>query len=114
MKYEPLNIVSKNEAQNILDNGNNMQLKLLPLSLGEYCEDWEFAQEVCFKLTDNNDTEVRANAILGLSFIARNHKKLKRECVERLISKVLKTDLDDFSLDRVKIAIEDIYLYMNW
>lgn len=114
MKYENLKFTSKQEALNILNDNDTEELLLLPLSLGEYCSDWKFAQEICFKLANHINQNIRANAILGLSYIARNHLCLDKKQVYPVIYNVLKTKLSTNNLNRVIEAADDIHIFMKW
>lgn len=114
MRYEPLDYISQEEAEYILKSNDIEKLRILPLSIGEYCGDWKFAQDICLLLTKYSDEELKANAILGLSFIARNHGILEKKPVEKSILRVMRSDLDFKSLDRVLYSAEDIYLFMRW
>lgn len=112
MKYEPIKKYSNEEITHILENGTNDDLKLLSMSVGEYSADWKFAQGICLRLLQTDNSEIRANAILGLSYIARVHRMLDRKIVEPFIEKEIKTNRDYH--ERVQYAAEDIYLFMNW
>ena len=113
MKYNPLKKFSNIEIQDILESSSNIQdARVLPLSVGEYCDNWETAQDICIRLINHIDDEVRANAILGLSYIARRYHILDRNIIEPLLKKELKRNIN--CRDRVLYAIEDIYLFLKW
>lgn len=40
--------------------------------LKEYFKEWRQAQDICIHLLFHPDVAIRANAVLGLSYIARN------------------------------------------
>lgn len=113
MKYEELKIFSDAEIEELIQKNDDNELRLLPLSVGEYHLDWCFAQNVCVRLllSSQND-EVRANAALGLAYIARNHRMLNREIVEPLISAEIVKNVQ--WKERVKEAFEDIRLFLHW
>ena len=83
--YKPLEPLSKLEIKKRLERGKEDELVLLPLSVGEYAESWKEAQDVCLKLMEHNNAAIRANAALGLAYIARNHRMLDilRGCASR-------------------------------
>lgn len=114
MKYEQLKYISKNEAEIILLANKKEELLLLPLSLGEYCEEPEYAQKICIDLANKEDPDIKTNAILGLSYIARKHAFLEKKNVESTICAVLGSPLSINSVYRVIEAAEDIYLFMKW
>ena len=112
-KYKPLPIISeKAQVLDILENGNYEDLMLLPLSLGEYFPDWKFAQDICIKLAINENAAIRANAVLGLAYIARTQGKLEKHLVKPLILKELNEN-HEFKY-RIEDAIDDINHFMKW
>lgn len=114
MRYEPLKRVSKEEVQYILKENNIERLKLLPLSVGEYCEDWKFAQDVCLCLTKHTDETVKANSMLGLSYIARNHNKIEKNIIKAAYKFLIKQKMSKANRSRVLESMEDIYIFMKW
>ena len=111
--YKPLTVYeTKKEVLEILNSGNREKLLILPLSIGENFPDWKFAQEICLKLAKSEDEEIRANAILGLAYLARTHGKLDRHLVEPIIIKELKSH-SKFK-GRIEDAIDDINVDLGW
>lgn len=87
MKYEQIKRYTDKEIINILYNGPDAELKILPLSVGEFYPDYQFAQEVCFFLLQKSSEDIRTNAILGLSYIARRYGTLNAEKLKALLAK---------------------------
>ncbi len=110
--YKPLEPLSKLEIQKQLENGKEDELILLPLSVGEYGENWEEAQAVCLKLMEYNSPAVRANAALGLAYIARNHRMLDKRIVKPYLLKELRENMEYEW--RIRNAISDINMFMGW
>ena len=110
--YKPLEELSDDEIKSILQANDTETLITLPLSIGMYHMNWKYAQDTCVKLSEHSDPRVRANAILGLAYVARTHKKLEKHIVKPVILRALKND-KEYEW-RVKDAIEDINLFMNW
>ena len=52
MKYEQLKQYSGSEINDIINSGNIEEIKLLPMSIGEYHENLAFAQDFCIYLLD--------------------------------------------------------------
>ena len=71
--------------------------------MAEYHPNYLFAQDLCFFLLDNENEEIRGNALLGLSFIARRFKQLD---VDTLISMLRKYR---FTSPKVKSRAEDAF-----
>lgn len=100
------------EIKAILESKNVDDLILLPLSVGEYHPDWKFAQNICVELSAHDDERVRANAALGLAYIARTKGSLEKHIVKPILHKLL-YDCDEYRW-RIVDAIEDINIFMNW
>ena len=111
MKYEIINQYTDQEIMNMLYYGTIDELKILSLSVGEYHLDYQFAQDVCFFLLENSDEGVRANAILGLSYIARRYNKLDIKRLRLFLKKQPMFSKENF--ERVKYALEDISLFVH-
>lgn len=111
-KYCPLEEIDYGKIRAILDNGTYEELVLLPLRVGEYGNDWKKSQSICLGLMDNESEIIRANAVLGLSYIARTQKNLDK----RLVKPYLLRELERNKEYRWRIidAIEDINLFLNW
>ncbi|MCI8649801.1 MAG: hypothetical protein HFG20_06770 [Anaerotruncus sp.] len=113
MLYQPLEpIPTREEAIQILEQGTEEQLALLPLQLGEYFPDWKFVQEICITLCDHPSDEIRANALLGLSYTARTQGKLEYYRIKPVLLRELRDNL--LCRGRVLDAVEDINLFLHW
>lgn len=113
--YGALPVWGKEDAAEILETRDPERLFLLPLSLGEYCEDGEYAQAVCLQLAQHADEQVRANAMLGLSYVARNHRVLDKELVMPVFQKALKARYENLeNFGRAENAAEDIEIFLGW
>ena len=112
MKYEELRKCSEDEINIIMEARNLEEIKLIPLSLGEYHTDPEFVQNFCISLLDKyQNNEVRANAILGLSYLARRFRQLDTR-IKPYLDRETRTNTE--FLDRVEYSIEDIILFAQW
>lgn len=80
--YRPLEAVSAEEVQRILASGTEEERGLLSLQVGEHGRHWAQSQAVCLKLMDDESPAVRANAALGLSYIARTQGQLDERLVQ--------------------------------
>lgn len=110
--YQPLQILSEDEIERILADDNIQELITLPLSVGQNHPKWKVAQDLCIKLSEYPDTRVRANAILGLSYIARTKGELDKYVVKPVILRALREETE--YKWRVIDALEDINLFMGW
>ena len=112
MRYERLPEIPVQGVLDILEHGDTDELLMLPLQIGEYTSDWREAQSLCLRLCLNDNPEVRANAVLGLAYTARNCGKLEREQVEPVLVREL-ADNETFRW-RIIDAIGDINIYLGW
>lgn len=53
--YRPLIPISSELAQAQLRNGNEDELVLLSLNVGEYAKIWKSAQNICIKLIEHSN-----------------------------------------------------------
>ena len=114
MKYEPLRTITYKECLEILDNGDETELTLLPLRAGEYLENWREAQDICIRCFESSSPEVRANAVLGLSYVARNHSRLDLRLVKPYILRELRENTEtERYRERVIYSIEDINTFLD-
>lgn len=107
--YCPQEQHNTEEIKQILERRIREELLLLPLSVGEYADKWKTAQNICVKLLEHEDAAVRANAALGLSYIARNHVILD----QRIVKPYLLKENVEYRW-RIMDAIEDINLFLKW
>ena len=85
------------------------EIKIVPLSVGEYCENLDYAEDVCIYVYVNYaDEEVRANAILGLSYLARRFNFLSSKVIPYL---QMEYNRSTKYRERIIFAIEDIELF---
>ncbi|WP_419905051.1 hypothetical protein [Kiloniella sp.] len=113
--YQPLpEIEDRQQAREVLASGDLEDIRLLPLAFCNECEEQDkvFAQELCLEIADHEDMYARANAIMGLAYIARRHQWLDKRLVKPYILRELKENLERKSY--ILNAIEDINLYLGW
>ncbi|GIO31793.1 MULTISPECIES: hypothetical protein [Paenibacillus] len=110
--YRPLQEYADQGISEILKSEDRDLLLQLPLSVGEYHSNWKFSQDICVKLSKHEDPAIRANAILGLAYIARTKGKLEKRVVKPIILKELRENKEYEG--RVNDSIDDINLFMKW
>lgn len=110
--YKPLEYYTLEEANYILEHGTWNELMRLPFSVGEYCEKWKEAQNICIRLFENEDAAVRANAALGLSYIARTRGILEKGIVKPYLLKELREN-EEYRW-RIIDSIKEINLWLDW
>lgn len=110
--YRPLEDITYEEALRILESGTLEERLLLPLRAGEMMVDWKQAQTICIKSFESDDSRVRANAALGLAYIARTKGQLEKHLVKPLLVKELRENIENRW--RIIDAITDINYYLGW
>lgn len=93
-------------------SGSKEERLLLPLRVGEYCHDWKKSQDICLSLIDDDEEAVRANAALGLAYVARTKGRLEKHRVKPALLMLLKTSQE--YRWRIIDAIEDINMFLDW
>ncbi|WFR64522.1 hypothetical protein P9222_10515 [Paenibacillus amylolyticus] len=66
------------------------ELLHLPLSVGMFHQDWKIAQNICLRVADHPNANVRANAVMGLVHTARTKGKLEKRLVKPVVLKELR------------------------
>ncbi|WP_246009340.1 hypothetical protein [Brevibacillus fluminis] len=92
--YKPLDTLTDEEIKKILASGSFDELAMLPLSVGMHHANWKIAQTLCVKLAGHTDERIRANAILGLAYIAMTKGKLEKHIVKPLLLRELRTNVE--------------------
>ena len=110
--YRPLEDITYEEAVRILESGTLEERILLPLRAGETMVDWKQAQTICIKSFESDDSRVKANAALGLAYIARTKGQLEKHLVKPLLVKELRENIENRW--RIIDAITDINYYLGW
>lgn len=111
--YRSLSAVwTKEEIARTMREGKNEELMLLSLSLGEYFSDWKFAQDICLRLAEHAELAVRANAVLGLSYIARTKRRLEKHLVKPVLLREWRRGAA--YRGQIEDAIGDINMYLCW
>lgn len=111
--YRPLPLFDdRKEIEAVLHHGSIQELLILPLAVGEHCPNWKYAQDLCLRLAEHSEDAVRANACLGLAYIARTKQRLEKHLVKPILLRELRYQIE-FGW-RVEDAIKDINRYLGW
>lgn len=113
--YKPLSQYNDEEIINIIKNGAIEEIIVLPLSVGFYCTNWKFAQNICVELCNYDDERVRCNCALGFGYIAKTQGKLEKHIVKPLLLKLLREKTEtELSKDQVITGIKLVNLFLGW
>lgn len=85
---------------------------LLSLGVGQNFPDWKFTQDICLQLADFEEEDIRANACLGLAYIARMKGALEKHLVKPILIRELRVQTE--LKWRIQDAVRDINQFMGW
>jgi hypothetical protein len=105
-------ITCEKDALNMIKNGNSIELIGLAMSMGFDCPDMGFAQNICTRLLEFEDSKVRANAIIGLANIARRFGILDKRVLKPFILRELRNNIENHEI--IKDAVCQINTYLAW
>lgn len=112
-KYKTIKELSIEEIETALSKDDPKELLYVVLSVALYSEDSDYAEKICVQLSKHKNFNVRGNAILGFSHIARIHGKLNENLVKSIIIKALK-DKSKYVREQADGAKDDVENYLNW
>lgn len=110
--YKDLPQSNSEEIKRILSEGTIEEVMILPLSIGMYHDNLKEAQDICVRLAYHDDERVRANAALGLSYIARKKRGLEKHIIKPVLHKLL-NDCNEYKW-KIVDSINDINFFMKW
>lgn len=109
-KPEP---ITDRQVMDAISEDDPEVVRLIPIRLGFNHENWRFIQDVCVRLSEHRDPQVRSNSLLGLSYAARFRGRVEKNVVKPVLLRGLK-DPDAVVADTAQDAIEDINRLMGW
>jgi hypothetical protein len=111
--YRSLPILGqKEEIEELFSSGTIEELLTLSLAVGANFSDWKYAQDLCLRLAEHSSDKVRANACLGLAYVARTKQRLEKHLVKPILLRELRSQTE-FRW-RIEDAIQDINRYLKW
>lgn len=78
-----------------------------------YSEDYDYAVDLCLKLSSHSDPQVAGNAILGFGHIARVHRRLDQEKIQPIIDAGLSSPYFEVS-GHAWSAADDTSHFLHW
>jgi hypothetical protein len=113
MKYEEIQQMSAEQIDSIILRNQPDELLIAVLSAALYADDVKWAEDVCAKLANHENDNVRGNAILGFGHIARIHGKLTESKVRPLVEAALR-DNSKYVRGHADAAADDIAHFLGW
>ena len=87
MKYVQLPHFSTEEITKAINENDITKLEIIPLSVGEYCDQYSDSIEICLELSHNSNPKIRAYSLLGISYIARTTRSLNKKKILSIMKK---------------------------
>lgn len=103
----------KEDVQKVIDENNSEDLLYVPIVITMDPLDFDWAENICVTLSEYPDFNVRGNAILGFSHLARVCGKLNENIVRPVIERAL-NDENEYVKGHAQDAVEDIMHYLEW
>ncbi len=112
LRYEPIPEMTRAEIDSAILRDDSELLVYAALSAALYDEDPQWAEDICVRLASHHHANVRGNAIMGFSHIARIHGTLNIR-VKPLIERALR-DEDSHVRAQADDTMDDVELFLKW
>lgn len=113
MKYEVIEEQSREEVESAISKNDPDELLYAVLSATLYSLNPDWAEDVCLRLSNHENFNVRGNAILGFGHIARIHRKLNKRIIKPIIENAL-SDESDYVRGQADSAADDVEHILKW
>jgi hypothetical protein len=111
--YQPIPKFSRAEMEKAILENDIEQLIYVPLFASMYYEDRNFAEQICLKLANHPNSNVRGLAIEGFGHIARIDGVLDKEIIKPLIEQAL-MESDEFVRMKAMDTKDDLIHFLKW
>ena len=110
--YEPIREFSRTEVKKAIRRNDPEELLIAALSAALYL-DPVFSESICLQRAEHPHFNVRGNAILGFSHIARLHGRLNKRLVRSVIVRALMDD-HEYVRDQAEAVKDDLEHFLRW
>ena len=111
--YKQPAVWSHEAVEQALQANDSEVLLQAVVGIAMYDADWQYAQDLCVRLSSHSHFNVRGNAVLGFGHIARVHGRLDRALVQPIIVAALQ-DPDEYVRGHGHDAIDDTSHFLGW
>jgi hypothetical protein len=111
--YEEPKRIIEQEVFEAIRRNDIERLIMIPIELGFHHENWRFIQDISVKLSEHEDSRVRANALFGIEYAARFRGRVEKNVVKPVLLRALR-DQDSQVSSRARETIEAINHLMGW
>jgi hypothetical protein len=112
LQYEPIPRTSRDEIESAIARDDSEQLVYAALSAAFYDDDATWIENVCARLANHPNVNVRGNAVEGFGHIARIHRTLNtwvKPIIERAVC-----DEDSWVRGKALDAADDVNHLLKW
>ena len=96
-----------------LERDDPLELQRLIVAISMDHPEVDFAVEMCLRLVNHRDEQVRANAILGFGHLSRRFGELPQDTIKPLIEDGLRDD-SDVVRGQAWAAARDVMQFLGW
>jgi hypothetical protein len=93
-KYEAITQCSREAVDQALQDDVPETLLRIVIAVSMHDSDWQYAQDICVRLSSHPHFNVRGNAVLGFGHVARVNGQLDRALVQPIIESALRDEND--------------------
>jgi hypothetical protein len=111
--YHPVDYYTRTDAEAALRADDIDTLIYIAFSMAMRYHDWKYVQHLCIHLSEHAHPIVRANALLGLAYLARFHHQLDKPLVKPVLLRGLR-DPEEQVREEAADAIKTINSFMRW
>jgi hypothetical protein len=105
--YEELRPTTESEVFDAIRRNDVERLLMIPIELGFHHDNWKFIQDISVKLSEHEDSRVRANALFGIEYAARFRGRIEKNVVKPVLLRALR-DQDSHVAARALDTIEAV------
>jgi hypothetical protein len=109
-KYKRPETFTTQDAEEVILRNDPQEILHVPIWAAMTTEDFEWAQDVCIRLSSHSHYNVRGNAILGFGHLSRRFGKIDQEKVVPIVKAALK-DTNKYVRSHAESAADDIEFY---
>jgi hypothetical protein len=113
MKYEAIKQLSQGEIEAAILRNDPEKLPLAVLSAALHSDDSDWAEDVCWRLSKHEHSNIRGSAIQGFGHIARIHGKLNQKQIKPVIEAAL-NDENDLVRGQADDTADDVEFFLKW
>lgn len=102
------------DVEMVLARADPQELLYVPIVVGMNAADCDrpWVEEICVRLAQHADFNVRGNAVLGLGHVARTCRALNTELAIPVIARAL-NDENEFVRGQAQCSAEDLRVYLG-